>query len=252
VSRIARHDFATWADYYSAYQRELARRFLIPFLADNGIGLGGRSVLDVGCGDGGVTAAFAEVADRCVGVDIGDFPWEAEGNLEFVKGDILDQGLADSLAGRFDLVLLRDVVEHIEDKDLLMRHVARAIRGAGHVLVTFPPYYSPFGAHQQVELRGSRLRHLPYLHLHPRLRHIARTRMTVGGFERLALTTGFRIAARTLYVSRPSFELRYGLATLRFPFPWLVGIRELVSTGAYYVLAWEPAHDSRPTAPETA
>jgi SAM-dependent methyltransferase len=235
-TRIRRDDFETWAEYYAHYQRELARRFLIPFLERSGVSIEGAAILDVGCGDGGATREFARAAGRCVGLDIGNFLWEDGGNLEFMKADILDGDVARSLEGQFDLVMLRDVIEHIPRKPRLMKHVGAALRGVGTVFVTFPPYYSAFGGHQQAELTGSKLRYVPYMHLHPRLKHIARTRMTVGGFERLARGAGFSIRARRLYTFRPSFELRYGVPTLGFAAPWLKGFREALCTGAYYVL----------------
>ena len=37
---------------------------------------------------------------------------------------------------------------------------------------------------------------------------------------------------------RPSFELRYGLPTLGFALPWLPWVREVLCTGAYYLLEW--------------
>jgi SAM-dependent methyltransferase len=237
-TRVQRDDYETWAEYYAHYQRELARRYLIPFLERSGVSIEGAAILDVGCGDGGATREFARTAGRCVGLDIGDFPWTDDGEVEFRKADILDESVAASLEGQFDLVLLRDVIEHIPDKEKMVRHLQAALRGGGFVFVTFPPYYSAFGGHQQVELTGSRLRYLPYMHAHPRLRHIARTRMTVGGFERLARNSGFAIRARRLYALRPSFELRYGIPTLGFAFPWLSGVREVLCTGAYYLLEW--------------
>lgn len=234
--RIRQSDFDTWGEYYAHYQRELALRFLIPYLSKNGVELGGAAVLDIGCGDGGATAAFAERADRCVGIDVGDFEWPSAPNLEFRQADILDYAAASSLGGNFDLVLLRDVIEHIENKVRLMEHVLASMRVGAHLLVTFPPYFSAFGGHQQAELKGSRLRFAPYVHWHPGLRHVARARMTIGGFERLAARSGMRVAARTLYLLRPSFELRYGLPTVRFGAPWFAGAREILCTGAYYLL----------------
>jgi SAM-dependent methyltransferase len=237
--KVRRSDFATWAEYYSHYQRELARRFLIPFVETGGVSLGGAELLDVGCGDGGATLEFARATGaRAVGLDIGDFPWGEGGRVEFRRADILDEEVARSLEGQFDLVMLRDVIEHIPDKGLLFRHLKAALRGCGHVFVTFPPYYSAFGGHQQVELTGSKLRYLPYMHAHPRLRDIARTRMTVGGFERLAARSELRIRSRRLFTLRPSFELRYGLPTLGFALPGLPGVREVLCTGAYYLLEW--------------
>jgi len=237
--KVLRSDFATWAEYYSHYQSELARRFLIPFVESGGVSLEGLDLLDVGCGDGGATLEFARrTGGRAVGLDIGDFPWVEAGPVEFRRADILEEEVARSLAGQFDLVMLRDVIEHIPDKDLMFRHLKAALRGRGFVFVTFPPYYSAFGGHQQAELTGSRLRYLPYMHAHPGLRHIARTRMTVAGFERLARRSGMAVRARRLFALRPSFELRYGLPTLGFALPGLPGVREVLCTGAYYLLEW--------------
>jgi SAM-dependent methyltransferase len=210
----------------------------MPFMEEHGVTLAGKRLLDIGCGDGGCTTAFAEKAERCLGIDIGDFPWAPGPNIEFRKADILDESVAGSIEGRFDIVVLRDVIEHIGDKRRLMAHVRRAADGSGSALVTFPPFYSAFGAHQQVELRGSPLRYAPFVHWHPSLRHIASTRMTVAGFERLVAGSGMRVLARRLYLIRPSFELRYGLPTIAFPFPRAAGVREVLCSGASYLVQW--------------
>lgn len=236
---MRRSDYASWSDYYSDYQEKLAERFLLPFLRDAGVELTGASLLDVGCGDGGTARVFARHAARCVGLDVGEFPWKDQTNLEFRRGDILDPGVAGSLAGAFDIVVMRDVIEHIGDKALLLRHVRSSLRPGGRVLVTFPPYFSPFGAHQQSELRGSVLRLVPYVHWHPKLAHISATRMTLGGFERLAAAAGFTVLARSLYLLRPSFRLRYGLPVVRFRPAWLPLLREMLVAGAYYLLGVE-------------
>lgn len=238
MPRIDRADFGSWSEYYRHYQIMLARGFLMPFMEEHGVALAGKRLLDIGCGDGGCTTAFAERAERCLGIDIGDFPWVPGLNVAFRKGDILDPSVARSIEGRFDIVVLRDVIEHIGDKPRLMEHMRGAVRGSGHALVTFPPFYSPFGAHQQVELRGSPLRYAPFVHWHPSLRHIASTRMTVVGFEKLVRRFGMRVLARRLYIIRPSFELRYGLPTIAFPFPWAAGVREVLCSGATYLLDW--------------
>jgi 2-polyprenyl-3-methyl-5-hydroxy-6-metoxy-1,4-benzoquinol methylase len=236
MSRVDRAAFDSWPAYYRHYQTELARRVLVPLLEENGVAVDGKRVLDLGCGVGGCAAAFAERAAYCLGIDVGEFQWVGAANLEFRRADALDPAVAESVRGGFDIVLLRDVIEHVGDKLLLLSHAAGALRGGGHALVSFPPYWSPYGAHQQSELRPHRLRFLPYLHGHPALAGIRRTRMTVAAFERVAREAGFRVLARRLYVARPSATLRYGIPTIVFPLPWLAGVREVVCTGATYVL----------------
>ncbi len=235
--KLSRTAYADWAEYYSAYQEKLAREHLLPFLSRVGVSIEGCNVLDIGCGDGGTTRVFAETAESTLGTDIAAFDWSEADGLRFETADVLDESWVSSVGRSFDLVVLRDVVEHIEDKRRLMDHIGRLIVPGGYLFVTFPPYYSVFGGHQQVYLKDSVLRFVPWVHWHPKLRELWRGRMTIGGFERLLRASGYRVVGREFYLLRPSFELRYGTPTVRMRLPWLRGIRELFCTGAYYVAA---------------
>jgi 2-polyprenyl-3-methyl-5-hydroxy-6-metoxy-1,4-benzoquinol methylase len=99
------------------------------------------SVLDVGCGEGVLTARWAAQLGprRVVGVDLDDPKLHAEWekrrreNLEFrtFGGDDLpydDDG--------FDLVAAIEVLEHVPDPDHTLREMARVARR--HVLVSVP------------------------------------------------------------------------------------------------------------------
>ncbi len=233
--KLSRTAYESWADYYSAYQEVLAREHLLPFLKRHAVSLEGLDVLDIGCGDGGATRVLAETARSTLGTDIAEFAWQSRDGLQFEKADILDHGWVDALGRVFDLVVLRDVIEHIENKPLLMSRIAKLLKPGGHLFVTFPPYYSAFGGHQQVYLTGSPLRYVPWTHGHPKLRDLWRGRMTIGGFERLMRASGYDVLGRELYLLRPSFELRYGTPTIRMRLPWLRGVREVMCTGAYYL-----------------
>lgn len=88
------------------------------------------SLLDVGCGEGVITEAWAgEIAPgRVVGVDLDDpflrGEWEQRGlaNLEFraMKGERLE--FADS---EFELVSAIEVLEHVEDPEEVLAEMAR-------------------------------------------------------------------------------------------------------------------------------
>jgi trans-aconitate methyltransferase len=108
------------------------------------------SVLDYGCGDGftgeAVQARFH--ARSLVGVDV-HLPPEAcgtrttaAGTLELLRDD------ANLGERRFELVLLCDVIEHVEeDADLMSRVVNRWLAPGGLVLVTVPAFQTLFSAH---------------------------------------------------------------------------------------------------------
>jgi SAM-dependent methyltransferase len=258
-------DVAAWDERYRRYQEALAVRFLLPALSAWGVVVGGKRVLEVGCGDGGCAAAFARAGARVSAFDIdarlvdiaAALDRRENTSVRLCVGDVGDATAPFWDDGPFDVVLMRDVVEHIADLVGALANVRARLAPGGVVFVVFPPYYSPYGAHQQILPRrtfaGVPYNKLPYLHLLPdglfaRLtagdapseREVARLRgirLTLSGFERRARAAGLRVRRRRLYLSRPSFALRYGLPVVRAGFLGKVpGLRELVVTAGYFLL----------------
>jgi 2-polyprenyl-3-methyl-5-hydroxy-6-metoxy-1,4-benzoquinol methylase len=99
------------------------------------------SILDVGCGEGVLTAQWAERLDegRVVGLDLEDpklrAEWDtrARANLEFVT--VADQRLPFS-DGEFDLVAAIEALEHIPDPEQTVAEMARVANR--HLLVSVP------------------------------------------------------------------------------------------------------------------
>ncbi|MHB8172919.1 MAG: class I SAM-dependent methyltransferase [Nitrospirota bacterium] len=56
--KLNQSDFSSWADYYWTYQYNLARDFYLPKFKRWGLQPAGLKVLDIGCGNGGFTAAL--------------------------------------------------------------------------------------------------------------------------------------------------------------------------------------------------
>ncbi len=254
-------DFPSWADYYWTYQYNLARDFYVPKFKDRGLRPDGLRVLDIGCGDGGFTAALADWGADCTGVEIKRFDRKKCGSprLRYIVCDITAPGarefLDDGGAG-FGLVVLRDVIEHIpwDRKAAFFESVAGLMAGGARLLVTFPPYYSPFGLHQQTLLK-SKLRKLPGLSLLPAalfdmlagltnepeearaaIAELRRCRMTISGFRKLAAETGLWVIDEEYYLFSPSHEIRYGWKTRRSPLGAVPAAREVFVMGAEYLL----------------
>ncbi|MEW5705580.1 MAG: class I SAM-dependent methyltransferase [Actinomycetota bacterium] len=112
-------------------------------------------VLDVGCGSGGRTAYYAERGPvKVIGIDIFDpFVNEArqyikQKNLESLvdieKADAADMPFDDET---FDTIIFNDVFEHLARPDVVLKECYRVLKSRGLVLINFPPYWHPYGAH---------------------------------------------------------------------------------------------------------
>jgi SAM-dependent methyltransferase len=108
------------------------RAFLEQFLVEHGV----RSVLDAGCGEWTFSQAIDWKGARYVGLDVAPgvcarnrarFP-----GLEFVQGD------ARALDGRerFDLLLVKDVLQHWSNESIRVFLSQAALRSFRHVLIT--------------------------------------------------------------------------------------------------------------------
>ncbi len=99
------------------------------------------SLLDVGCGEGVLTARWAEVLEQrpVVGLDLADpklqehWRTRRRPNLRFVEGDAGDIPFADD---EFDLVACIETIEHVPDPDRTIAEMARVARR--HLLVSVP------------------------------------------------------------------------------------------------------------------
>jgi 2-polyprenyl-3-methyl-5-hydroxy-6-metoxy-1,4-benzoquinol methylase len=99
------------------------------------------SVLDVGCGEGVLTARWAErLRDgRVVGIDLDDpklrAQWERRDrpNLEFRCEEATSLSYGDD---EFDMATAIEVLEHVPEPDATLAEMARVARG--HLLVSVP------------------------------------------------------------------------------------------------------------------
>jgi SAM-dependent methyltransferase len=260
-------DFHRDTDQYFDQQRENALASILPFVEPHMEMGPSRRVLEIGCGAGGVLKAFVERGAQVTGVDLHEpsidyavrrFGAEADGaDWRFQMRDIYDVDAA-GLDGRFDLIVMKDTIEHIHDQRRLFRRLEAFLAPGGAVFLAFPPWQMPFGGHQQI-CEHRVLMRLPWFHLLPRsaysallrragesretieaLLEIKETGISIERFERIASETGYRIADRRLYLINPMYRYRYGLEP-REQFGALAGVpvlRDFLTTSAYYMLVW--------------
>ena len=138
------YDYALFEYYRSAK--------VFRFLEQAGVSVGG-SILDAGCGGGGMPLSFAEEARQVVGIDLaprfGDAGYRLAAergvrNLHFTRADGQALPFPDA---SFDMVLSHAVIEHVADAALYMRELARVLKPGGTMYLSTAPYLSFAGAH---------------------------------------------------------------------------------------------------------
>jgi SAM-dependent methyltransferase len=108
--------------------------------------LEGRRILDIGCGLGVYVRKFRGFSDRVCGIDI-DPKRLREGARE-TPGLLL--GVGEHLPfrdGSFDVVVLNEVIEHVQDDAATLREALRVIAPGGHVVIYAPNRLFPFETH---------------------------------------------------------------------------------------------------------
>lgn len=101
------------------------------------------SMLDLGCGDGGIIFALHEKgllenASEIVGVDISKKRIERlQNNLRFVKGIVADALDVRQLPSRsFDFIVCAQLIEHVENDRALVREIRRLLKHGGFAFVS--------------------------------------------------------------------------------------------------------------------
>jgi glycosyltransferase involved in cell wall biosynthesis len=95
----------------------------------------GSSVADIGCAGGYVAGALKQKQCRVTGID--QFQAEPDANLdEFIQCD-LDRGEFPVDAGRFDYILLLDIVEHLRSPERMLDTLRQARRTGTDLTVIF-------------------------------------------------------------------------------------------------------------------
>jgi SAM-dependent methyltransferase len=108
--------------------------------------LDGRRILDVGCGLGMYVRRFRAFSDEVYGVDV-DPDKVAQASRELPNLQVAPAETLPFPAGRFDVVLLHEVLEHVTDDRAALAEALRVTGAGGRVLVFVPNRGYPFETH---------------------------------------------------------------------------------------------------------
>lgn len=249
---------------YFNEQEVTVKKYVLPFIKEVMDINEKTSILEIGCGEGGNLKPFLDIGcERVVGVDISKGKIENANKfflnhpnkkkIEFVLADIYDI----NELGQFDIIITRDVLEHIHGQERFMQFVKKFLKPEGKFFLGFPPWHNPFGGHQQM-CESKFLSKLPFFHILPRsiyrfilkvfgeseakirgLLEVKETGITIERFEKILKRTGYKKDKRIFYFINPNYEIKFGLKPRKQLklFSTIPYLKNFLITTNYYVVS---------------
>ncbi len=247
---------------YFEEQAFTSENYVIPYINSNMPVNSETTILEIGCGEGGNLIPFVNMGCKVTGIDLAEYKikkgteyfkenkWEA--NVNLIYGNIYEN----ENLGIFDVIILRDVIEHLPNQEMFMSFLKHFVHNRSVVFFGFPPWQNPFGGHQQI-CHNRILSKLPYFHLLPgviysavlklfgekegtinELISIKKTGISIERFERIVAKENYSILQKTHYFINPNYEVKFGLkprAQLKIisKIPW---VRNFFTTAVYYLI----------------
>ena len=254
-------------DIYYQEQHVTTEKYVAPYINQYHHITPQSRILEIGCGEGGNLKYFIDQGCEVVGIDIAEGKianaeklcskfCDDTSNLTLICEDIYDTD--GEKLGRFDVIMMRDVIEHIPDQERFLSYLKTFVKKDGIIFFGFPPWQMPFGGHQQG--CQSVLSKVPYFHLLPnplykgvlkmfgepdrRINSLMQTKSTgisIERFKKYSIDAGWKIIDESPYLINPNYEAKFHLSPRKqnsiinnLPY-----IRKFLTTGAYYIIGRE-------------
>ena len=248
--------------YYNE-QRTATERYILPYIGMVPDTSAPFTVAEIGCSYGGNLKPFLDRGCKVVGIDINPNAIQiAESfcqddpnrqNLLLIARDIYH--ISPDELPPFDLIVMRDTLEHIHNQELFLHYVQSFLKPKGKLFIAFPPWYMPFGGHQQM-CESWFLSKLPYIHTLPKplyrwilklfgenrnkigsLLEIKDTGISIRRFRKIIKKQNYTVEKQTHYLINPNYEIKFGMKPRLLPrFLNIPVVREFITT-AYYCVA---------------
>ena len=228
------YEFHSDQNRYFMMQKMVCEENIIPFIEKVSSVNSSANILEIGCGTAGVLSAFLEKGHKGFGVDLNnnslDYARErladyiVSKQLTLINDDIYSIDFETEFNIKFDIVILKDVIEHVHDQEKLLRKIKTFLVPSGIIFIGFPPWQMPFGGHQQI-CQSKILSHLPYFHLLPmpvyksilkafkidpeHLCELKNCGISIERLEKLAKYTNYKIINRNFYFINPIYKHKF-------------------------------------------
>ncbi|MEO6681625.1 MAG: class I SAM-dependent methyltransferase [Ginsengibacter sp.] len=247
-----------------------SEKYVLPFIENIYEIRQGMRVLEIGAGEGGVLKAF--INRGCTGVAVELDENRVRDGKQLLKKDI-DNGVISffvnniydtdvgTLGGQFDIIVLKDVIEHIHDQARLIDWLHSFLKPGGVIYFGFPPWQMPYGGHQQ--MCQYFLAKVPYIHLLPvplyrgllklfkehsstieNLLEVKETGISIEKFEKIIRKTDYIILNKKHYAINPIYQYKFGWKPreqmeLIQAIPY---VRNYLTTCVYYLVSSKTEH----------
>ena len=259
-------DFHKDKKLYFQIQYQISKDSIIPFVMAHLKNEQNLKILEIGCAEAGVLKAFTDLGHQCTGIELSESRIETaksffedelkSGQIDFIVKDIYDIDPLRDLKHKYDLVILKDVIEHIHDQKKFIAKLQDFINPCGIIFFAFPPWYMPYGGHQQMAVNKI-ASILPYYHILPKplyklclkifgedekkisdLLEIKETGISIERFQKVIRNSGFKIITKKFYLINPIYKYKFNIKEVeQFNLiSKLYLVRNFFSSSAYYII----------------
>jgi len=248
---------------YLEEQAVSTKKYIIPYIQQIKQIDENTSILEIGCGQGGNLLPFLEKGCTCTGLDISqdkilagqDFfkKHQHSNKIELFYDNIYQ--IDPKNFKKFDIIILRDVIEHLPDHEQLMKLMKPFLKEDGIVFFAFPPLRMPFGGHQQV-LKNKILSKLPFYHILPspvyrwilklgkiddksvaEMLNIKQTGISIAKFRKIVKQNGYEFVKTTDWFINPNYEIKFNLKPRKlYFFNKIPYFRDFFTTSYYAII----------------
>ncbi len=252
---------------YFNIQYEISKNHIIPFVEPFVDLKKELKILEIGCAEAGVLKAFLELGHRCTGIELSKKRVELaktflkeeleNGRVDFIAKDIYEIDPGKDLPHLYDLIILKDVIEHIPEQEKFVQRLKDFLFPGGKIFFGFPPWQMPFGGHQQM-CKNKIAAVLPWYHLFPRgvyrmmlkmfgesrekieaLLEVKETGISIERFQRIMQKAGYKTLARKFFLINPIYEYKFNLKSKK-QVGFISGsayVRNFFTTTIYYLIS---------------
>ena len=232
--------------------------FLFEYINDDN--LKNKKILEIGCAEAGLLKFYNSKGAECSGLELSDVRFKnakllnKENKIHLFQANICNPSTyKEHVVSKYDLIIIRDVIEHINDKKTALINIYSILKPGGKLFISYPPKYSPFAGHQQTipNILGK----IPYLYLLPdylytgylklincppkKIEYLITTKkMRISNLQmiRLIADTRFNILKKSNWFIRPAYTFRFRLPRIINPFGWIPLLDEIFCNGMLLLL----------------